>query len=120
MIRATLMSFRHALRGLRSVWREERNFRIHCAAAVTVLLAAAFFGLTLLETALIVFAIAIVLGAEILNTVIEDAYDTLHPQHRPLVGRIKDMLAGLVLLNAAGAVVIGILVFGHHFWALPA
>jgi diacylglycerol kinase len=105
----------HAVRGLRSVWNEEANFRIHCVAAALVLVGATMFGFSFMEICVLFFAILLVLGAEILNTVIEDAYDALHPEHHRVVGKVKDMMAGLVLLNATGAAIIGVITVFHHF-----
>jgi diacylglycerol kinase len=105
----------HAVRGLRTVWREESNFRIHCGVAVAVLGGAVMFGFSFTEISVLFFAILLVLGSEILNTVVEDAYDALHPDHHRVVGKIKDMMAGLVLLNAMGAAAIGTVTVLHHF-----
>lgn len=115
MIHRTAVSVGHAVRGLKSVWREEANFRIHTVVGILVLLGAAMFGFSFVELTVLIFAVLLVLGSEILNTVIEDAYDALHPEHHRVVGKIKDMMAGLVLLNATGAVVVGIITVLHHF-----
>lgn len=117
MVRRTAASIGHALRGLRAVWREEANFRIHCVVAVLVLGGAVMFGFSFTEISVLFIAVLFVLGSEILNTVVEDACDALHPEHHRVVGKIKDMMAGLVLLNAIGAVVIGVITLTHHFLA---
>lgn len=107
-------SFRHALRGLRSVWREERNFRIQSVAAVLVLLTVTLLRLPVRDIALLFFAMLLVLGAEILNTFAEDLLNTLHPARDPAVGKLKDMMAGLVLLQSLGALAIGLFVLLAH------
>lgn len=83
-----------------------------------MLCASALLRFTFIETSLLVFAILLVLAAEMVNTIIEDAYDTVHPSHHELIGKVKDMMAGMVLLHAIGAVLIGALVFANHFWPL--
>jgi undecaprenol kinase len=59
--------------------------------------------------ALIVFAIALVLVAELLNTAIEASVDLISPADHPLAKRAKDAAAAAVLVAAGGAVVIGAL-----------
>ena len=108
-------SFRDALVGLLTVWREERNFRIQVVAAILVVTAMYYFGFDYLEMAVITIAIVLVLTAETINTAFEDAMNKIEPNHDPLVGRIKDIAAGAVSLSVVGALVIGTLIFGHHF-----
>jgi diacylglycerol kinase len=108
-------SFRDALTGLFTVWREERNFRIQVTAAVLVIAVMIYWGFDYLEVAVITIAIVLVLTAETINTAFEDAMNKIEPSHDPLVGRIKDIAAGAVILSVIGAIAIGILVVGHHF-----
>lgn len=114
-MRKTIRSFSHALRGLTYVWKEERNFKFHTLAAAVVLACIFVFDFTLTEGCFIVLAIMLVLASEILNTVVEDTLDEIHPQHHGVVGKLKDMMAAIVLVNAIGAGIIGILVFAKHF-----
>lgn len=113
-MRRTLLSFSHALRGLKHV-SKERNFKLHVLVAVVVLVCAVVFSFSLVESCFIILAIALVLGSEILNTVVEDTLDEIHPEHHKVVGKLKDMMAAIVLVNAIAAAIIGILVFGKHF-----
>lgn len=115
MSRKMLTGFGHALRGLHYVWREEFNFRVHCAFAIVVACITIGLKFSLIESIFIVFAIVLVLGSEILNTIVEDILDELHPQHHKVIGRVKDMMAAIVLVNAVAAAVIGVLTFVHHF-----
>ncbi len=114
--RHILHSFRDALFGLFTVWREERNFRIQTIAAVLVVAGMYWLGFDYLEMSVITIAIVLVLTAETINTAFEDAMNMIEPNHDPLVGRIKDIAAGAVILSVVGAIVIGLLVFGHHFY----
>ncbi len=112
-LKRRLQSFVYAGRG---VWllRSEPNARIHLLATAFALIAGAALGLSGLEWALIVVAIALVLTAEALNTAIEQLANALMPNHHPLVGSAKDLGAGAVLIAAVGAAVIGVLVLGPH------
>lgn len=100
----------------RGVWllRSEPNARIHLLATAFALIAGTALGLSGLEWALIVVAIALVLTAEALNTAVEQLANAVMPQQHPLVGSAKDLGAGAVLIAAVGAAVIGVLVLGPH------
>jgi diacylglycerol kinase len=67
------------------------------------------------ESGFVVVAITLVLGSEILNTILEDTANELEPNHHSFIGKIKDMMAAVVLINSLAALVIGALVFYHHF-----
>ncbi len=115
MPRLFLSSLRHAFRGLRTVMSEERNCKIHLMAAALALVVSVALEFTFLEIALIVLAILLVLGSEIVNTLIEDLLNKVEPKRDPVVGKLKDMMAGMVLLNSVGALLIGALTLLHHF-----
>ena len=108
----------NALRGVRYVWNEERNFRIQSLVAIIVLGAALLLDVTVMEFVLLIVACALVLGAEIVNTFVEDLLDELHPDHHSIIGKAKDMMAGVVLVNTCAAIAIGIGVFSFHLIAL--
>lgn len=109
-------SFGHALEGIACVVREERNARIHLAAAAAVIALGIWLGLTTLEWALIVAAIALVFVGEMLNTVVEVVVDLVTPQEHPLAKCAKDVAAGAILLASLAAAIIGILVLGPPLW----
>lgn len=116
-LRRRLRSFVHAARG---VWhlRTEPNARVHLFATFAVLIAGVVSRLSVLEWALVVFAIALVLAAEALNTALEHLANAVKPDHHPLVGTAKDVAAGAVLITAVGAGIIGVLVLGPHLFAI--
>lgn len=88
---------------------------MHAGIAVVVIAAGLLLRLPLLAWALLVFAIALVLVAELLNTALETLVDLVSPGDHPLAKQAKDVAAAAVLVAAAGAVAIGLLVAG---WAL--
>ena len=81
-------------------------------------LAAAAFRLPIEQWAALVFAIALVLLGETLNTAIEVVLDLVHPDDEERVGVVKDVAAAAVLVAAAGSAVIAGIVFGPHVWRL--
>jgi diacylglycerol kinase len=110
-----LLSFRYAWRGVRYMARHEPNMRFHLVAATGVLLAAAAFRIPLTQWAALIFAITLVLLGETLNTAIEAVLDLVQPEHHELVGVVKDLAAGAVLVASAGSVVIAAIVFIPEF-----
>ncbi len=109
-------SFRYALEGIACVVREERNARIHLAAAAAVIALGLWLNLTTIEWALIVVAIALVLVGEMLNTVIEMVIDLVMPDEHPLAKGAKDVAAGAILVVSFAAAIIGLLVLGPPLW----
>jgi len=113
-------SLSHAFRGLRHVWKHERNFRIQLVCAVVACIGSVALGFSALETILILLVILFVLCGEIFNTLLEDVLDIIHPDHHATVRNMKDMMAGVVLLLSCGALLIGALIVIHHFWSQEA
>ena len=73
--RNLLWSFNYAVEGIVYALRTQRNMRLHAVAATAVLFAALFFRISALELVAIVFAIGLVICAELINTAIEAAVD---------------------------------------------
>lgn len=115
-----LKSFRFALAGIITTLKTQRNMRFHIFAAVAVLGFSVFAGLTRTEWALVVFAIGLVMSAELMNTAVEAAVNLFTHEYHPLAKLAKDAAAGAVLVAALVSVVIGWLVFyprlGYLTW----
>ncbi len=60
---------------------------------------------------MIIFAIGLVISAEMINTAIETLTDLISPEHHDKAGRAKDIAAGAVLIAAISAAIIGIIIF---------
>ena len=115
--RRRVASFGHAFRGIWSALRSEIHLRFHAVATVVVLGLGFYCGLSRLEWALVALAVAGVWTAELVNTAIEALTDLASPDFHRLAGKAKDVAAGAVLLAAAGAAVVGTLVFGPHLFS---
>ncbi|MEK7187309.1 MAG: diacylglycerol kinase family protein [Patescibacteria group bacterium] len=111
MLGRLFKSFQYAARGLRYVFREEENFYLQVYAAGLVIAAGWILDITRTDWLFLIFAIVLVLGSEILNTILEDVANELQPNHHPLVGKAKDMMAAFVLLSAMAAFLIGCFIF---------
>jgi len=107
-------SFGHAIDGLWHLIRTQRNFRIHLALAVLVALLATLLRFTAQEWAVLALTVALVLALEGLNTGIEIAVTLASPERRPEAKAAKDIAAGMVLLAALAALIVGALLFTPH------
>ncbi len=115
LINHLMSSFSDAFRGLSNTWAEERNFRIEVFIAILVIGILLFFNFSYVDISLAVMAIVLVLASEVVNTAFEDTLDRIEPGFDPVIGKIKDVSAGIVVLNVFGAFVIGAIILVHHF-----
>jgi diacylglycerol kinase len=106
-----LKSFTYAFNGLRILFREEHNSRIHLFATVCVIVVGALFRISLLEWVAVAFAIGMVFAGEIFNSAIEDLADVVCPERDDRIKKVKDMSAAGVLVNAIAALAIGLIIF---------
>jgi diacylglycerol kinase len=113
-----IAGFGFAFSGLWYAIRSQVNMKVHIALAVMALALGVILHISAVEFALIFVAIAGVMVAEMLNTVIELCVDLASPSYHPLAKIAKDVAAGAVLLSAIMAVIIALFVFGPHLWAL--
>ncbi len=111
-LRARGRSFRFAGQGIAAMVATQHNAWIHLVLSVAVIALAVWLGVSRLEWALLVLAIAAVWVAEAMNTALETLADALMPEHHPLVGRAKDVAAGGVLIAAIGSAIVGLLILG--------
>lgn len=102
-----LASFAHALEGWRFLVISEPNMRLHLVAAIAALAAGAMLGLPAAEWRWLIFAIALVLAAEALNTAVEQACNAVTRSYDPAIKAAKDVAAGGVLVTAVAAALIG-------------
>ncbi len=116
MIKSRFDSFVNALRGVGFVWKEESNFAVILFFALLSIAIGYYFDFTLTEFSICAVIITIVLVAEMVNTAIEDLCNKIEPNHDPVIGKIKDISSGAVLVASFGAGVAGLLVFFNHFF----
>jgi diacylglycerol kinase len=107
----TIGSFRYAFHGLGTFFIKPSNAWVHAGATIIACLAGYYLGLTNHEWIAIVFAIALVFVAEMLNSAIEILTDYVSPDFNEQAGKIKDIAAGAVLFASLAALIIGALVF---------
>jgi len=109
--RPLLESFNYAIDGLIYVLRSQRNMRIHFFVGSLVFALGLAGGLSTVQFGLIIFAVALVIVAELINTAIEAAIDVTTSSYDPMAKIAKDVAAAAVLVAALAAVIIAYLIF---------
>lgn len=104
-------SFNYASRGIQYAWKTEQNFRTEIVIAIIVIVMMLVFPLRPIEQVLLGLLIVWILTLELINTVLERMADIVKPNPHPYIKITKDLMAGAVLISAAGAAVIGIIIF---------
>ncbi|OGY42146.1 MAG: hypothetical protein A2Y67_02065 [Candidatus Buchananbacteria bacterium RBG_13_39_9] len=104
-------SFSYAWAGISRVFGEEQNFRIHIFIAVIVIAFALIIQIQIWEFIFLLIIISLILILEIINSILERLLDLIKPRLHTYVKDIKDMTAGIVLIAAVTAILIGILIF---------
>jgi len=106
-----MKSFHYAFSGLKTVFLEETNFRIHLIAAVIAVIFGFLLKISILEWSVIIFVIGFVFVTEILNSSIETLADTFSLEKNENVKKLKDMSAAAVLVSAISALIVGLIIF---------
>ena len=108
-------TFKNARKGFRLVLKSEMNLRIHVVIAVLVMFFACLLDFSAVEFCIALFAIALVIVSEMLNTAIEFTLDSIyHNRYSKMVGMAKDISAGAVMFASVIALIIGLVLFGKH------
>lgn len=110
-IRRRIKSFGFAFNGLKILFREEHNSRIHLLAAVCATIAGFILKISAVQWIAVVFAIGFVITIEIINSSIENLADFVSPDKHEMIKKVKDLAAAGVLVSAITALIIGLIVF---------
>ncbi len=104
-------SFGYAFKGIVSLFGHENNAKVHLIAGMLAVTAAFYLELNPTEWCILVIQIALVMAAEAFNTAVEKLCDVVSPEKHPVIGTVKDIAAGAVLITAIGAVISGLFLF---------
>lgn len=104
-------SFHYAFSGIRQVFVNERNFRLHIIIALFIIGLGFYYGISATQWIVLTLTIGLVLVCELTNTIVEDLLDIVSPAYSEEVKVLKDIAAGLVLISAIVAIVVGALIF---------
>lgn len=106
-----LNSFKYAIEGIKTAYKEEQNLRLHTISAILVVLLGILFKLSIIELSICLILIGLVLMAEFFNTAIENMVDMITLENNPYAKKAKDIAAAGVLVFAIVSGIIGALIF---------
>ena len=109
-------SFKHAAEGIAKAIEAERNLKIHFVIGGIVLLLSLFLDIPREDTLWLIFAVFSVIGAELINTLVEGLMDVYSSEYNPMIKFIKDVSAGIVLWYTLFSVVVGVTILGKAFF----
>ncbi|HEU4472012.1 MAG TPA: diacylglycerol kinase family protein [Flavisolibacter sp.] len=109
--KARMRSFIYAGQGIVEFFGTCHNARIHLAAAAVSLSMGLLLHISRIETIVIIFSIAFVWVAEMVNTALEKAMDFISLDRHPAIRAVKDLAAGSVLVAALAAASAGLIIF---------
>ena len=100
-----------AFKGAFLLIRTEASIKIQVFIAIVMTAAGFYYEISNTEWILQIFAIAIVLGIEGMNTAVEKISDYVQPEFDVKIGFIKDISAGAVMLVSIASAIIGLIIY---------
>jgi diacylglycerol kinase (ATP) len=100
-------SFKTAFQGIWYTFVNERNMKIHLAAAAFIILLSLWLGVSKIEMTVLCLTIAMVICFELINTAMEVMVNIIVDVYHPKAKIIKDVSAGAVFVSALFSIVIG-------------
>lgn len=110
-IKKRLKSFGYAFNGLKILFKEEHNARIHLVVTIIVVILGFLLQISAGEWLIVCILIGMVFGMEIINSSIENLCNYLSPEWDDKIKKIKDLAAAGVLVTAITAIIAGIILF---------
>ena len=106
-----IKSFKYALQGLKTLFVEEHNARIHLVAAVFAVILGVVLKISANEWIALTGVMALVFICELFNTSLEALADFASPERHPQIKKVKDLAAAAVLISAVLAGITGGIIF---------
>ncbi|MBD8389057.1 diacylglycerol kinase [Dysgonomonas sp. BGC7] len=101
----------YALSGLKTLFLEEHNSRIHVVITILVIAAGILLDISLTEWLVVSLLVGLVFGLEIMNSAIENLCDYISPQWHEAIKKIKDLAAAAVFVASVISVICGAIIF---------
>jgi len=109
--RSFYISILNAINGLKVAFKSEQNFRTEIYIAILVVISCFILPVSKVEIIMLIICIALVLGAELLNSALEHIVDLASPDYHELAKKTKDIGASAVLILSIAAAIIGFMIF---------
>jgi undecaprenol kinase/diacylglycerol kinase (ATP) len=111
-------SFKYAFNGLKILFQEEHNSRVHLFSTIVVIILGFILKISFNEWFALILSCGFVFVTEILNSSIENIADFISPQRNDHIKKVKDLSAAAVLISAIAALIIGLLIFSPKIYQL--
>lgn len=111
------VSFGYAIEGIVYSFNSGLHFRMHVGALILVVILGLVYRISYTEWLVIIITTSGVIGAEAINTAIEETCNVLHPDLHPKARLAKHCAAGGVLILSFAAVVVGIIIFAPKIFS---
>jgi diacylglycerol kinase len=105
MINKHLKSYQYAFRGILLGFRNDPNMALHFLAAAGVVVLNFILDVSRTDWLITLMLIGVVMMSELFNTAIEKLADRITTNHDELIGKVKDIAAGAVMIICIVAVV---------------
>ncbi|RVU03010.1 diacylglycerol kinase family protein [Mucilaginibacter limnophilus] len=109
--RKHLVSYRYAVKGIALAFRFESNMLFHLAAAIFVILVNLLLHITKTEWLITLMLIGLVWTAELFNTAIEKLADRITKEEDGIIGQVKDLASGAVLIICGFSVLCAAIIY---------
>lgn len=107
-----IVSFLHALQGIITLIKDERNFRFHLFSSLVVIIVSVYLKISLNEWLWILLVLFLVLLSETINTIVETVVDLfVGDKYNDLAKKAKDVAAGGVLIASLFSILVGLIIF---------
>jgi diacylglycerol kinase len=113
-IKKHLGSYAYAVRGIWLAFRYENNMIFHVVAGIGVLCTNYLLEVSRNEWLITLILVGLAWTAEIFNTAIEKLADRVNPDHDVLIGQVKDLSAGAVLIICLTAAICAAIIYLPH------
>jgi len=104
-------SFKYAFEGIHYAFKNDQNLFIHLLFAFLVINVSIYLRVLPYQMAILGLTMMMVITAEMINSAIEKMVDLITKEHRQEAKIAKDVAAGMVLVTALAAAIIGTLIF---------
>lgn len=104
-------SFKYAIEGFITSFKEERNMKIHIIIMIMVIFAGRFYRINIYEWITCITLFGMVIAGELFNTAIEAVVDIAMPYKNQKAKKAKDISAAAVLILSMCAAIIGLTIF---------
>ena len=105
------MSFKFALEGIVTAFKDQPNLKFQLCIALLALALGYYYSISNFEWIVLILTIGFVITFEFTNTAIEEIVDSFTDKEHPAAKKAKDVAAGAVLVASLTALVIGLLIF---------